>query len=318
MKRNAELVTEIENLKTQVSKLNRLATSHKALEAQIATITRQNKTLIAEHSSTQTNHQTHISDLEASLSALQTRYESKDRAHQTLHLQNSDLGSSLAAALDKQIAQSAEITALRAAKTQIATDLERTRNDLLTPPHAHPDMTRIAAAESHARDALSANETLTRKIASLTSDLDFTRAAYQSASTSAADLAAQVATLETDLAAATRKASGEAARLAALNRDNAVAEARREMRTLKTMMEERERVCRRKEEEIETLKGRRGRGVVGGGVVTRGGSAQPAGGLQGKSPRGSRGGSPLGGVVGAGAGGEGMRRGGSGLRGEVV
>ncbi|KAI4231300.1 MAG: hypothetical protein LQ349_005701, partial [Xanthoria aureola] len=277
LKRNAELVTEIENLKSQVSKLNRLATSHKALEAQIATITRQNKTLIAEHSSTQTNHQTHISDLEASLSALQTRYESKDRAHQTLHLQNSDLESSLAAALDKQTAQSAEITSLRAAKTQIATDLERTRKDLLTTPHANPDMTRIAVAESRARDALAANETLTRKIAALTSDLDFTRAAYQSASTSAAELSAQVTTLETDLATATRKASGEAARLAALNRDTAVAEARREMRTLKTMMEERERVCRRKEEEIETLKGRRGRGAVGGGVVTRGGSAQPGG-----------------------------------------
>lgn len=119
--------------------------------------------------------------------------------------------------------------------------------------------------------------------------------------------------MESQLEIANRKASGEAVRLATLNRDNAVQDARKEVRQLKAMMEERERVCRRKEEEIAELKGRRGRG----GVVTRGGSAQPGVGVaQGKSPRGSRGGSPLGGVVGVG--GEGMRRGGSGLRGEVV
>lgn len=105
-----------------------------------------------------------------------------------------------------------------------------------------------------------------------------------------------------------------------MNRDNAVAEARKQVRQLKVALEERDKVCRRKEEEIETLKGRRGRG---GGVVTRGGSVQPGGVAgQGKSPRGSRGGSPMAGVApgvgGSGVGGEGMRRGGSGLRGEVV
>ena len=75
-------------------------------------------------------------------------------------------------------------------------------------------------------------------------------------------------------------------------------------------------MVRRKEDEIAELKGRRGRG----GVVTRGGSVQPQ--VEGKgkgSPRGSRGASPLSGVPsGVGPGGEGMRRGGSGLRGEVV
>ncbi|KAL8749570.1 MAG: hypothetical protein Q9199_007604, partial [Rusavskia elegans] len=241
LKRNAELMTEIENLKSQVSKLDRLTTSHKALEAQVATITRQNKTLLAEISSTQTAHQTHISDLEASLSSLQTRYESKDRAHQTLHLQKSDLESSLAAALEKQTAQSAEITSLRASKQQLETELDQTRKDLLTTPHENPDITRIALAESHARSARSANETLTKKLSSLTSDLDFTRAAYQDASTSAADLSAEIHDLETQLETATRKASGEAARLATVNRDNAVKDARKEIRQLKAMMEERER-----------------------------------------------------------------------------
>ncbi|KAL8799277.1 MAG: hypothetical protein Q9182_006014 [Xanthomendoza sp. 2 TL-2023] len=309
---HANLASENENLK---AKVNRLTTSHKALEAQLATNTRANKQLFSQSLSTQSTHQTHLSDLEASLSDLQTRYEDKDRAYKDLHLSLSDLDTSLTKAVQKLEAQSIELTTLKAAKKQLEIDLEQSRKDLLTTET--PDLNRIAVAESAARAAVAENELLKKKITNLTSDLDFTRSAYQTASTSAAELAAQVTSLTSELETAQRKASGEAARLAQINKDNAVKEARKENRQLKSMMEERERVCRRKEEEIVELKGRRGRGGLG----TRGGSVQPGvggGGVgQGKSPRGSRGGSPLPGV-GVGVGGEGMRRGGSGLRGEVV
>ncbi|KAL8667977.1 MAG: hypothetical protein Q9168_007150, partial [Polycauliona sp. 1 TL-2023] len=99
---------------------------------------------------------------------------------------------------------------------------------MLTTPHANPDITRIAVAESHARDTAAANVTLTKKLASMTSDLEFFRTEYQNASTSAADLAAQVSTLSLELESATRRASGEAVRLATLNRDTAVKEAKKE------------------------------------------------------------------------------------------
>ncbi|KAL8998416.1 MAG: hypothetical protein Q9169_002544 [Polycauliona sp. 2 TL-2023] len=316
LKINADLVTEIEGLKSQIFQLERRATSFSALEAQVATLTRQNRNLLSEISSSQTTNQTHLSDLEASMSALQTRYESKDRAHQTLHLQITDLEACLAAALQKQSLQSTEIASLRESKKQVAQDLEQARKDMLTTPHANPDITRIAVAESHARDASAANETLSKKLASANSDLEFTRSVYRDASTSAQESANRIITLESELESANRRASGQAVRLATINRDTAVKEAKKEVKQMKAMMEERDRVWRRKEEEIDMLKGRRGR--ASGGVVTRGGSAQPIGvvGGQGKSPRGSRGGSPLGGagIVG----GEGMRRGASGLRGEVV
>ncbi|KAI4279224.1 MAG: hypothetical protein LQ337_000459, partial [Flavoplaca oasis] len=228
MRMNADLTTEIENLKTRVAQLDRLTATHKSLEAQIATLTRQNKSLLSESSSIQTTHQTHLSDLEASLSSLQTRYESKNRAHQTLHIKTSELENSLAVALEKQSAQSMEIASLRAAKRQLEIDLEQTRKDMLTTPHANPDITRITVAESHARDAQAANESLRKKVASLTSDLEFTRGEYQTASTSAADLASQVDLLTNELENATRRANGEAARLAAINRDTAVKDARKE------------------------------------------------------------------------------------------
>ncbi|KAL8878182.1 MAG: hypothetical protein Q9198_003956, partial [Flavoplaca austrocitrina] len=99
---------------------------------------------------------------------------------------------------------------------------------MLTTPHENPDITRITVAESHAREAQAANETLTKKVASLTSDLEFTRGEYQTASTSAADLVSQVDLLTNELENATRRANGEAARLAAINRDTAVKDARKE------------------------------------------------------------------------------------------
>ncbi|KAL8772797.1 MAG: hypothetical protein Q9209_002142 [Squamulea sp. 1 TL-2023] len=312
-KKNADLTSEIESLKHQI---NHLTTSHKALEAQLVTITRTNKNLLSQTSSTQSTHETHISDLEASLSSLQTRYEDKDRAHRHLHLEKTEVDESLASALQRIISQNTDLAALKASKKQLEVDLDLARKDLLTTPHQNPDITRITIAESSAREALTAKESLTKKVASLISELEFIRLEYQKASTSAVEFDAQVNTLTSQLEAANRKASGEAVRLATVNRDNAVKEAKREARQWKSMYEEREKVARREREEIETLKGRKGRG----GVVTRGGSVQPGvGGVgvgQGKSPRGSRGGSPLGGVVGVG--GEGMRRGGSGLRGEVV
>ncbi|KAL8858553.1 MAG: hypothetical protein Q9178_004847 [Gyalolechia marmorata] len=257
LKKNADLTTEIENLKSQV---NHLATSHRALETQLATTSRMNRDLLSQTSTIQSTHQTHISDLEASLSSLQTRYEDKDRAHRALHLEKTDLEASLSNALQKLEALTADQTSLKASKKQLEIDLDQARKDLLTTPHANPDITRIALAESHARDALAAKESLLKKVTSLSSELEYTRAEYQNASTSAVELAEQVRSLESQLEIANRKASGEAARLATLNRDNAVQDARKEVRQLKAMMEERERVCRRKEEEIAELKGRRGRG----------------------------------------------------------
>ncbi|KAL8729777.1 MAG: hypothetical protein Q9166_004500 [cf. Caloplaca sp. 2 TL-2023] len=308
-KQNGSLAIENDNLKSQV---NHLIASQTALEKQLATTTRTNQHLLSQTSITQSTHQTHISDLEGSLSSLQTRYEDKDRAYRDLQLSQSDLDASLAKATHKVDSQTTDLTSLKASKRQLEADLEQARKDLLST--SNPDLARIALAESAARDALIENELLKKKTATLSSDLEFTRTEYQTASTSAADLAAQVTSLTSQLEVAESKASGEATRLAQINKDNAIKEARKEIRQLKTVLEERERVCRRKEEEIVELKGRRGRG----GVVTRGGSVQPGGVGQGKSPRGSRGGSPLPGVGVGVVGGEGMRRGGSGLRGEVV
>lgn len=278
------------------------------LKENLTTATRSNQSL-----STQLSHHTtqesHIADLEASLSDLQTRYETKVRSHGHLQLEKTDLLSALEKAQNKVADQAAEITSLKESNRRLQSDLDRAENQLRG--DGDVEVVRLVTAESNARAAEKEVATLTNKITSVTSDLDFARRVYQSTSVTAANLGVKVTSLTAQLETAERKAQGEAARLAEVNKDNAVKEAKKQVRQLKVALEERDKMCRRKEEEIETLKGRRGRG---GGVVTRGGSVQPGVG-QGKSPRGSRGGSPMAGV---GIGGEGMRRGGSGLRGEVV
>lgn len=233
------------------------------------------------------------------------------RSHGHLHIEKTDLLAALESTNKKLEVQSAEITMLKDARRSLETDLGQARRDLLD--STNPHIARLARAEATARAAEKEVGTLTTKINSLNSDLEFARQAYQNASTSAAELGAQVKSLMSQLEVAEQRAKGEAARLALVNQENAVKEAKQQVRQLKIALEERDKVCRRKEEEIETLKGRRGRG----GVVTRGGSVQPGVG-PGKSPRGSRGGSPMPGVSAQGLGGEGMKRGGSGLRGEVV
>ncbi|KAL8711453.1 MAG: hypothetical protein Q9220_004111 [cf. Caloplaca sp. 1 TL-2023] len=313
-RQNAFLQQENSTLKFQI---NSLTLSLHNLKDELTMAARVNKDLYSK-ASIQTISPDHLADLEASLSSLQTRYENKNRSHRHLDLEKTDLLASLEKSKQKLETQSTELAHLKTLRKTLESDLEGARADLLA--SSTPDIARIAVAESSARASATELATLTKKTDNLTSDLDFTRSAYQSASTSAADLAAQVTTLTSQLEIAERKAGGEAVRLATINRDTAVKDARRQVRVFKAMLEERERYVRRKEEEIVELKGRR----AGKGVVTRGGSVQPgvAGGEGGKggkmgSPRGSRGGSPVVGG-GGGLGGEGMRRGGSGLRGEVV
>ncbi|KAL9019527.1 MAG: hypothetical protein Q9185_003227 [Variospora sp. 1 TL-2023] len=315
-RQNAYLTRQNNSLRSQIEHAN---AGFANLKENLTSATRTNHSLSSQVSH-HTTQESHISDLEASLSDLQTRHEDQIRSYAHIHHEKTDLVADLENATAKVAALAAESAALKESKKTLQSDLEQARQDLLAT--SNPDLARLATAEATARAVEKDRTALAGKVTSLTSELDYTRQEYQRASTAAAELGTQVKMLAAQLEAAERQARGEAAKLAAVNRDNAVAEARKQVRQFKVALEERDKMCRRKEEEIETLKGRRGRG----GVVTRGGSVQPGGVGQGKSPRGSRGGSPMPGVGagaapgvgGAGVGGEGMRRGGSGLRGEVV
>ncbi|KAL8712555.1 MAG: hypothetical protein Q9225_006910 [Loekoesia sp. 1 TL-2023] len=86
-RQNAYLTQQNAHLKSQIE---HLSTSLTTLRADLTTATRANQNLSSQLS-THATQESHISDLEASLSDLQTRYETKDRAHRDLHLEKSNL-----------------------------------------------------------------------------------------------------------------------------------------------------------------------------------------------------------------------------------
>ncbi|KAL9028570.1 MAG: hypothetical protein Q9196_003089, partial [Gyalolechia fulgens] len=221
-RQNAYLTEQNAHLKSQIE---HMGTSLTTLQAELSVANRTNQDL-SSRLSTHATQESHISDLEASLSDLQTRYEDKDRSHHHLHIQRSATVIALEETNKKLDRQTSELATLRASKKTLQSELEQARHDLLNTDHL--DLTRLAAAESHARASAAENTTLKAKLASLTSDVEFFRQEYQSASTSAADLTAQVSDLSSRLETAERKAKGEAVRLAEVNRDNAVREAKKQ------------------------------------------------------------------------------------------
>ncbi|KAL8936752.1 MAG: hypothetical protein Q9216_004771, partial [Gyalolechia sp. 2 TL-2023] len=234
-RQNAYLTEQNAHLKSQIEYIG---TSLTTVQADLLVASRTNQDLYSQLS-THATQESHISDLEASLSDLQTRYEDKNRSHHHLYIERSRTVTALEETSKKLDRQTSELTTLRATKKSLLSDLEQARRDLLNTDNL--DLTRLATAETQARASAAENTTLKTKLASLTSDLEFARQAYQTASTSAADLAEQNTDLVARLETAERKAKGEAVRLAEVNRDNAVREAKKQVQQLKVALEERDK-----------------------------------------------------------------------------
>ncbi|KAL9581842.1 MAG: hypothetical protein Q9212_003648, partial [Teloschistes hypoglaucus] len=237
---NAFFVRENTNLKRQIHQLN---LAQQTAREETATRSRANQDLQARLAT----HKTHITELEASLSALQFRHESKTRASIEAHHNHTNLVAQTDRANKRIETQNTEIATLKETIKTLEKEVQEARDWLSG--SATPHISRLAAAQTDARTAQSDNKSLTQRNKTLNADLDFARASYQSASSSAVSLADELTALKAENESLARRAEGEAARLAERNNDKAVEEARREVRLLKLREEEREKVLRRREEE---------------------------------------------------------------------
>ncbi|KAL8639706.1 MAG: hypothetical protein Q9228_003290, partial [Teloschistes exilis] len=216
---NGFLARENTTLKTQLHQLN---VAQQAAREEMATRSRANQDLQARLAS----HKTHITELEASLSDLQFRYESKNRAYLEAHTNHTNLAAHTDRANKRIEAQTTETATLKETIKALEKEVQEARGWLSG--SAIPHISRLAAAQTDARTAQLDNKSLTQKNKNLNADLDFARASYQSASSSAVDLAAELTALKAENESLARRAEGEAARLASANNDKAVEEARRE------------------------------------------------------------------------------------------
>lgn len=287
----SDLRTALQEAKAEITLLK---TSH----------TQRESALQASITTTKHQLQEHID----ALSALQDRYEQRTQILTSLRQERDALTTAAAVSERKREANGAEILSLKDSLSAIEASLKQARNSLLASSTPGVAESERMSAEIRRLQALNADSE--KRIVSMRTDFDFTRTAYQNASSSAADSALHITTLEKALADLRTKASSNAIDLAEKNRSTENNALLKQTARLEAILAEREDVLRRKEEEIREL--RRGRGIG-----TRGSSVLPGG-----SPRGSRGASPIAGEailrLGSKGLGSSLRYGtkGSGIRGE--
>ncbi|TPX17658.1 uncharacterized protein E0L32_012037 [Thyridium curvatum] len=167
------------------------------------------------------------------------------------------------AAVKKAEAAEAKIEAGRATAAKLREDVAALTAKLADANKAlassdNPDLARLAAADEQLRQAVQRAEALERKAASAQTDLDYARSAYQNASNSAADLAAENRELQARARDLEQRASRNLLEVHRVNHAAEVDGLRRLWLEHQAIARERERDLERAREELKLLKnGRR-------------------------------------------------------------
>lgn len=182
----------------------------------------------------------------------------------------------------------AEILALKGERGTLQKELTAARLELVN--HPDPTVRDTAIKEAQIRELEAEVLAKNKKIDNLTRDWDLTKRLWTDASTAAATASQKFAALEAKQPELLRKAAENEIKRKERMNDATIKALQKEVLIQKATVKSRDKLIRRKEEQIAELK--RGRG----GVQTRGSSVQP------RSPRGgSRGASPAACMLGGGA-----------------
>ncbi len=177
-----------------------------------------------------------------------------------------------------------EILALKGERGTLQKELAAVRLELVN--HPDPAVREPAVKDARIRDLEAQVRAQSKKLDGQSKEWDLTKRLWNDASTAAATLKQDLATLEAKQPELQRKAAENEVKRRELANDATVKALRKEVYVLEATVKSRDSLIRRKEEQIVELK--RGRG----GVQTRGSSVQP------RSPRGgSRGASPAAGML---------------------
>ena len=218
-----------------------------------------------------------------SLEALQHRYETRMKQS---HAEKNSLQKLQAEkdVVQKRLEKSlADNLALKEQQVRQMAELATSRQELVAGGGA---MAEVEAARAEARSHLEKNASLEKSIANIRRDFEFTRQQYQEASTAAAENGSRVLELESENAQLQRQATDEKRKLKELNFKADVQRYLSRIDELELMLQTRDTMLQRKEDELKAI--RKGRGVS-----TRGTSVQPGS----PKPSGSRGGSPAPGLL---------------------
>lgn len=198
-----------------------------------------------------TNSKAKVKTLEASIGALQYRYEAKHNLlHQTRHeleIEKEKSQKSLA----RFERQKEEITRLKDRNAELVTELEAARSTIKFGGGLESDLEK---SREEIRKLEKTMASLERTVQQERSQTEYTRQQYQNASTSAAQSAMEARRLEERVQELEKKANGEAVRLKELKmkKDGEMQLAR--IKELESLLATRETLLTRKEEEIREMK----------------------------------------------------------------
>ncbi|KAL1956833.1 hypothetical protein VTO42DRAFT_6783 [Malbranchea cinnamomea] len=188
---------------------------------------------------------------EASLSALQHRYETK---HSQLHKVRKDLEAALEGAkrsASRIERQTEEILKLKEEKAALAKQLEDARNIIKS---GGGDAAELVKSREEAQRLRAENEKLQRTVHQERSQSEYTRQQYQNASSAAAKSGMEVRKLEEEIKELKKKSSEEAVHLKTLRQRSDEKTHLARIRELETTLALRESILAKKEEEIFELR----------------------------------------------------------------
>ncbi|KAF3892735.1 Class II histone deacetylase complex subunits 2 and 3-domain-containing protein [Trichophyton interdigitale] len=198
-----------------------------------------------------TNSKAKVKTLEASIGALQYRYEEKHNLfHQTRHELEIEREKSQKSQTRFE-RQKEEITRLKDRNAELVTELEAARNTIKSGGGLESDLEK---SREEIRKLEKSLASLERTVQQERSQTEYTRQQYQNASTSAAQSAMEARRLEERVQELEKKANGEAVRLKELKmkKDGEIQLAR--IKELESLLATRETLLTRKEEEIREMK----------------------------------------------------------------
>ncbi|KAK2865312.1 hypothetical protein FQN49_003705, partial [Arthroderma sp. PD_2] len=192
-----------------------------------------------------------VQALEASIGALQYRYEAK---HNLLHETRHELDverEAMKKAQTKFDRQKEEVSRLKDRNAELLAELEGARETIKSGGGLESD---LEESREEVRKLEKTMASLERTVTQERSQTEYTRQQYQNASTSAAQSAMEVRQLEERVQDLGKKANGEAARLKELRmKENEKLHVSR-IRELEALLATRERLLTKKEEEIREMK----------------------------------------------------------------
>ncbi|KAF3479518.1 uncharacterized protein GIQ15_06494 [Arthroderma uncinatum] len=192
-----------------------------------------------------------VKTLEASIGALQYRYEAKhNQLHETRHeldVERETMKKSQA----KFERQKEEISKIKDRNVELVTELEAARDTIKSGGGLESDLEK---SREEVRNLQKTMASLERTVQQERSQTEYTRQQYQNASTSAAQSAMEARQLEERVKDLTKKANGEAARLKELRIKEDEQKHLARIKELEVLLASREALLTKKEEEIREMK----------------------------------------------------------------